>query len=71
MTNPNEDYWPRYAVLSEALKLDRDVATMYRVADKPTHEWDLEIILMVALGTLHRERKREPQERIVRSYSGG
>ena len=56
---PNDpDPWPRYAVLSEALKLDREVAALYRVADKPTHEWDLEVILMVALGTLHKQESK-------------
>lgn len=56
MTNPNDpDYWPRYAVLSEALKLSLPAARKHGVRDKPTLEWTMEEILLVALETLREE----------------
>lgn len=65
MSNPNDkDPWPRYAVLSEALKLDYRAALIYDVADKPTLDWTMDEILMVALETLRHERQREAKKRV-------
>jgi hypothetical protein len=60
MSTPNDpDPWPRYAVLADALKLSRWAAQTYDVADKPTLDWTIEEILLVALLSL-REEKHDP-----------
>jgi len=57
MSNPNDpDPWPRYAVLSQALKLSPTAALKYGVHGRPTYTWTVEQILLVALETL-RENK--------------
>ena len=60
MTGPNDpDPWPRYAVLSQALTLSRWAAEAYGVDKRPTIDWTLKEILLVALMTLQ-EGKNGP-----------
>ena len=55
---PNDpDPWPRYAVLSQALPLARWAAEAYGVAGRPTIDWTLKEILLVALMTLQESKQ--------------
>jgi hypothetical protein len=65
MANPNEtDFWPRYAVFSDALMLSVTAARKHGVHDRPTLEWTREQVLLVALDTLREEANHERQREI-------
>jgi len=65
MSNPNDpDFWPKYAIFSEALRLSLSAATKHGVRNLPVHAWTHEQILLVALDTIHEENTHELAHRL-------
>jgi hypothetical protein len=52
-----QDPWPRYAVLADALKLSYSAASNFGLEKRPTLDWTLAEILLVALKTLDEEKR--------------